>query len=183
LFGLILPAHGADDPRIELIHAEVDALRGALTRLQRVDIALPGLSAEGGTATAYFEAGALRFLTATLFGESGKTVEEYFYRNQSPLLIVQTNQRYNAPIMMDAVTARELGTEAFDPAKTVTGQDRYYFENDHCAGGARLIRWLDPRDRPADPGGTGYRAQEAEQLLRAAERRDLFATVSGAGAR
>lgn len=99
-----------------------------------------GKSAEGGNAVYYIddEGYGLAKIVATYFGETGKSIVEYYYHEGELFFVFNQKYKYNRPIIYDEEMAAEFGDdEVFDISKSTITEDRYYFDKDE------LIRWLD----------------------------------------
>lgn len=138
-------AFAAEDPRILDIRSEYQAIKASLSQLQQTEIYLDGYSAEGGSATYYSDrTGALRFVQIALYGESGKSFEEHYYRGGQVIFVFTRNHHYNVPFYISEEIAREIGGPAFDPEKTRILEDHYYFHDQ------TLIRWINENEVSVD---------------------------------
>ena len=73
------------------------------------------------------------------------TVAFLAIKNDSLYFVFTQDFIYNRPFYWDEKYAIESGdNEAYDPEKTITKENRYYFHND------RLFKWLDPEKRQID---------------------------------
>src|SRR5437870_12824844 len=66
---------------IQSIRQDYARINKNAARYRRVKKELSGFSAEGGELIAYFDGAAIVKMVATFLGESGKAVEEYYYRD------------------------------------------------------------------------------------------------------
>ncbi len=129
------------------------AIRRALPSLSVDSTDLRGLSTEGGHAKVYRDSTRhVRLVQMTLYGETGKLEAEYYYQQDTLFFAYEKDFRYNVPFDITPKLAKELGTEAFDPAKTKMFENRYYFSR------GRLVQWLNGRGRAAD-----LESQEAKE--------------------
>src|ERR1043166_7674639 len=110
-----------NDP-IESIRQHYANINQNLSRYRRVKKNLSGYSAEGGELIAYFHGPSVMKMVATFFGETGRTVEEYYYWNGQLIFVFQTESRYDKPLSGKVVRKIE---------------SRFYLKDD------KLIRWLD----------------------------------------
>jgi hypothetical protein len=102
----------------------IDENRSGYTRITIDGI---GESTEGSTGDFYSENGDIKRITATYFGETGKTISDFYYDEGNLIYLVENIQRYNRPIYYDEAMAEEFGdSEAFDPEKTEIFINRYY---------------------------------------------------------
>jgi hypothetical protein len=88
-FLVIAAAIRAADPSVEekvkVIRARYAEIERDLKDCRQVKRDLPGESAEGGELTAWFKGRSLQKLSARFFGESGKALEEYYFRQPADL--------------------------------------------------------------------------------------------------
>ena len=90
-----------------------------------------GQSTEGGTAKFYYSINGLEKIVATYYGETGKSIEEYYLENGKILFVFEQIYRYNRPIYWDEQRAQEHGdNEEFDMEKSEITENRYYFDKD-----------------------------------------------------
>lgn len=97
------------------------AINKRSARLRKVKKELSGFSLEGGELIAYFDGPAIVKIVARHFGESGNTLEEYYYHNGQLIFVFEKESRYNRPFSGRVMTAME---------------NRFYFHEDD------LIRWI-----------------------------------------
>ena len=86
---------------------------------------LMGRSSEGGELTGYYEKDSLRKIEAIYLGEMGKSITEYYFRNNKLFFIFNTDSLYDKPFY---ITGHKVNS---------IEESKYYFLND------TLIRWLD----------------------------------------
>jgi hypothetical protein len=94
-------SEGADrsiEKKIKVIRQRYAEVERELKQCRRVKRDLPGESAEGGELTGYFRGSSLRKLTAQFYGESGKALEEYYFREAQPFFVLRTESRYTKPL-------------------------------------------------------------------------------------
>src|SRR5687767_211913 len=108
------------DP-ITSIRQQYAAINKRAARYRKVKKELSGYSLEGGELIAYFDGPAVAKIVARHFGESGNTVEEYYYRNGQLIFVFEKVSRYSRPLSGKVVS---------------TVEHRFYFQDDN------LIRWL-----------------------------------------
>lgn len=82
---------------------------------------------EGGHVTAYFDNDDLKLIEIIEFGETGKNITQYYFKNKKLFFAFDQQYRYNIPIY----------NEEFDSNKTTIIEDRYYFHKE------KLFLWLD----------------------------------------
>lgn len=112
-------------------------------RYRKVKKELSGFSLEGGELTAYFDGPAIVKIVANHYGESGRALEEYYYRAGKLIFVFRRDQQYDKPMSGKVVRTQE---------------NRFYFQND------RLIRWLNEKGRPVTPDTTDYEQKQDDYL-------------------
>ena len=127
----------ATDP-IASIRQQYAAINKRAARYRKVKKELSGYSLEGGELIAYFDGPAIVKIVARHFGESGKTVEEYYYHNGQLIFVFERVSRYSGPLSGKVTSAVE---------------NRLYFQDDN------LIRWLGENGKEV-PVGEEYRLKE-----------------------
>jgi len=96
------------------------------TNLTVIEKDLTGLSTEGGTLLSYYDKNMnLKQAVITFYGEMGKMIIAYYYKNRKPIFCFQQQVNYSQPIYI----------EGFEIDKIEEG--RYYFHNQN------LIKWID----------------------------------------
>ena len=114
-----------------------------LRKYRAVKKELLGFSTEGGELVAYFDGAALVKMAATHQGETGRSLEEFYYRDGKLIFVFRRRETYDEP-MSGRVSK--------------TAEDRFYFND------GRLIRWLDRRGRAVAPGRAEYLEEQARYL-------------------
>ena len=147
----------AADPAIE---AKVKSIRGKYAEIEKslkdcrqVKRDLPDESAEGGELTAYFKDSSLRKLSARLFGETGKVLEEFYFADGQVIFVFRVETRYTEP------------NSGVVKSKT---EQRFYFAD------GKLIRWLNP-DRK-DVTADAAKPERESELLATAKKYSAMAT-------
>ena len=131
--------------QVPQIRQEYQLVRRALPSLRVDSTDLGGFSTEGGVAKAYRDStGDIRLVEVILYGEMGKQIAEYYYRQQVLFFVYTKDLRYNVPFTFTPDVAREMGSEPFDPKKTKVLENRYYFSEGH------LLRWIGEYGRQID---------------------------------
>ena len=103
------------------IRQQYAAINKRAARYRKGKKELSGYSLEGGELIAYFDGPAVVKIVARHFGESGNTLEEYYYLNGQLIFVFEKVSRYSRPLSGKVVSAVE---------------NRFYFQDDN------LIRWL-----------------------------------------
>ncbi|MBU0647164.1 hypothetical protein KKC67_01200 [Patescibacteria group bacterium] len=114
---------------------------------------IPEESTEGGTAVYYFENENLKKIVATYLGESGKTVNEYYYKNEKLIFVLNQRCEYNVPIY----------DEFFDIKKSNIFEIRYYFNEN------KLIMWIDEEKKEIDMNSDVFKEKEDEIIKNSIE--------------
>lgn len=141
------------------IDREAAVVQRTLSSLKKDSVDLTGYSAEGGLAVIYRDsAGAIRLIHVQLFGESGQSIQDFYFRGDALALCREEEQTYNVPMNISDSMAKEFGTEAFDPKKTRVVHNRYYFRD------GRMIRWQKDTGMLVAPQAPEFR-DTAQNLL------------------
>ena len=82
-------------------------------------------STEGGEAKFYFSNKQLQKISVIYFGETGKTIEDYYLLDSKLSFVFRKELRYNRPIFWD-----EPDDEKFDIDKSIITETRSYFYKD-----------------------------------------------------
>lgn len=128
---------------ISSIRERYAAVNKNLAKYRVVRKELSGFSAEGGELVAYFHGASVVKVVATHLGETGRSLEEFYYRGGELVFVFYRRETYDAP--MSGKVSK-------------TAEERFYF------AGGRLIRWLDSRGRAVAPGRGEYREAQARYL-------------------
>jgi len=129
--------------QIQSIRKEYAAINKRAGKYRRVNKELSGFSLEGGKLVAYFDGSAIVKILATYYGESGRSLEEYYYANERLIFVFRKEFRYDTPMSGKVVH---------------TYENRFYFADE------RLIEWLDSQGRPAPNGIADYQQKQDEFL-------------------
>jgi hypothetical protein len=132
----------AADP-IPSIRQQDAAINKRAPRLRKVKKDLSGFSTEGGELVAYFDGKAIVKMMATYYGETGRTVEEFYCRDGKLIFAFRKVLRYSEPLSGKVVS---------------TSVERFYFQDD------QLIRWLDTDNKPVETSNPDYAAKQADYL-------------------
>ena len=125
-------ADSSVEEKIKSIRAKYAEIEKQLKNCRQVKRDLPDESAEGGELTAYFKGPGLRKLSARLFGETGKVVEEFYFDDNGLIFVLRLETRY---------------TEPNSGVVKSKSEQRFYFAE------GKLIQWLggDKKPRAMDP--------------------------------
>jgi hypothetical protein len=127
---------------IESIRQHYANINQNAARYRRVKKSLSGFSAEGGELVAYLHGPSVMKMVATFFGETGKSVEEYYFWNGQLIFILQTENRYNKPF---GKVVRKI-------------ENRFYFKED------KLIKWMDENGKEVATDSAEYAPKQADYL-------------------
>jgi len=140
---------------ISSIRVRYAAVNKNLAKYRVVKKELSGFSAEGGELVAYFDGASVVKMAATHLGETGRALEEFYYRDGGLVFVFYRRETYDAPL-----SGKVSKTE----------EERFYFAD------GRLIRWLDSRGHMVAPGRGEYR--EAQARYRDSSRRFVEGALS-----
>lgn len=130
------------DP-IQSIRKQYAAINKRARSYRKVKKELSGFSLEGGELVASFDGPAIVKIAAIYYGESGRSLEEYYYANERLIFVFRKEYRYEKPMSGKVVH---------------TYENRFYFAND------RLIQWLNNQGRPMPNGIADYQQKQDEYL-------------------
>jgi len=130
------------DP-IESIRQHYASINKNVALYRRVKKYLSGFSAEGGDLVAYFHGPTIMKIVATFLGETGKSVEEYYYWDGQFIFIFRRESRYDKPLSGKVVS---------------TTENRFYFKDD------KLIRWIDENGKQIALDKDEYKEKQNEYL-------------------
>lgn len=130
------------DP-VRTIRQRFTTINQEIRRYRKVKKELSGFSAEGGELVAYLDGRAIVKIVATYYGETGRTLEEYYYWNGGLIFVLRKELTYDKPLSGKVVRTRE---------------DRFYFEN------RRLIKWIDQEAKQISSADPEFSKQQQEYL-------------------
>lgn len=134
LFGLELISAQSKEKVLEEIRSEYKTIRNNITSYVKKFPEIELNTTEGGHVTAYFNNKDLKLIEIIEFGETGKNITQYYFKNRKLLFAFDQQYRYNIPIY----------NEEFDANKTTIIEDRYYFHKE------KLFLWLDTNKNKVD---------------------------------
>jgi len=108
------------DP-ISSIRTQYASINRRAARYKKIKKELSGFSLEGGELVAYLNGPVVVKLVARHYGESGNTLEEYYYSQGQLIFVFEKVSHYSQPLSGKVVRAEE---------------NRFYFNDDN------LIRWI-----------------------------------------
>ncbi|WP_025667482.1 hypothetical protein [Aquimarina megaterium] len=133
-FGLELISAQSKETVLEDIRSEYKTIRNNITSYVKKSPEIELNTTEGGLVTAYLDNKDLRLIEIIEFGETGKNITQYYFKNRKLFFAFDQQYRYNTPIY----------NEEFDANKTTIIEDRYYFHKE------KLFLWLDTDKNKVD---------------------------------
>jgi len=140
--GSLPPPFQSDDP-VQSIRQQYASINQNAPRYRRVKKSLSGFSAEGGELVAYFHGPSVMKMVATFLGETGRSVEEYYFWNGQLIFVFRTENRYDKPLSGKVVRKIE---------------NRFYFKDN------KLIRWLDENGKEVASDSADYAPKQSDYL-------------------
>jgi hypothetical protein len=122
--------------------ASIDAIKS----YRKIERDIDGKSTEGGALVYYLQDGIIRKIVETLYFESGKNIDEYYFWKDSLIFVFNKKLYYDLPI--NVAPEEEIGKVG------KTEENRYYFHN------GNLIRWLDKNSRLVSADNPEYKKKE-----------------------
>lgn len=135
------PAQSEDS--IQIIRGQYTRINSNATRYRRVKKELSGFSAEGGELVAYFDKSGIVKISATYYGEMGRSTEDYYYANEKLIFVLHRDFHYKRPLSGKVIRI---------------DIDRFYFNND------QMIRWVDPKGTKVLSTSQEYADKQDEYL-------------------
>ena len=86
------------EKQIAVIRAEVQQINKSSAKYTKMTKNLNNLSAEGAEVTYYSSGKGLKKIVAKIYGETGNTINEYFYQGEDLIFVFQKANRYDKPI-------------------------------------------------------------------------------------
>lgn len=159
------------DSAIEQIRQEYKEVRTTLPTLNKTELEPIWGSSEGGEMIVYRDSNnRIRLIQNELYGEMGRSSEEYYYKDNQVFFVLRVLQRYNRPMYLRDIPPqqlKELGIE--DVEFRITKQeDRFYFQD------GKMLKWLDTDKKSIPPANKDYIKLQIEvresskELLKAA---------------
>ena len=149
----------SEDDIINDIRQKFKTISTSIDSYKKVTKDVMDESTEGGEMEAFYDGDELKKLVVKLYGETGQSIEEFYFWDNKLFFVFSRDFRYNRPIYMDEEYAKQIGeSEYFDDAKTVIEENRYYFHD------KKLIRWLDPKKNKIDVATPDAKQKAVETL-------------------
>ena len=121
-----------------LIESEFELIQTNLGTYKKVISETNLKSTEGNEIIAFYSCDKLKLIRTTGFGETGKIITDFYFKNEKLIFVLDQRFEYNRPIYWDEKIAKENSdNEIYDPNKTKINTDKYYFEKEI------LFLWLD----------------------------------------
>ena len=130
------------DKKIELIRNEYSNINNNINNFSKKTKELTGFSTEGGKLDIFTRGGDIRKLTANHYGEMGKRVEEYYYKDGKPFFIYSKTFHYDKPF------GEIIETE----------ENKFYLSDN------KLIKWIDSNNETVNPETTEFSKAQNEIL-------------------
>lgn len=138
------------------------------TNLVMIEKDLTGLSTEGGVLFSFYDNVGLRKSVLTFYGEMGKKVDEYYFKEGKLIFLFTQESHYNQPIYIE---------DGFKIERTE--ENRYYFCDE------RLVRWIDAEKKMRDIYADESKSISSEIINNAAAilnlKKDKSFAFSGSG--
>lgn len=128
---------------IQSIRQSYAAINKNIRRYRSLKKQLSGFSTEGGEMTAYLDGSKVVKVVANYYGESGRALEEYYYRDGNLIFIYRKDSTYSKP-MSGRVTRID--------------EDRFYFNN------GQLIRWIGQGGKQVPSSDSEYQKRQTDYL-------------------
>jgi hypothetical protein len=160
---------------IQSIRSKFQKINAAAALAKPDTIQLEEYSTEGADMLVYKKNGLVIKLIVHAYGETGKSVDEYYMDDKGLIFGYIKKYDYNRPIYWDKQKAKENADDQwYDEKKTKITENRYYFKDE------KLIRWIGPdkKQRPT----TGKQFADAETEVNEAVYM-LMESIDGEGAK
>lgn len=131
-----------DEQKIRKIESEYKQINNNLRKYTKKTRELTGFSTEGGELDVFSEGNKIRKLTAILYGETGKRLEEYYYENGKLIYIYCKLSHYDKPF------GEVIKTE----------ENKFYMSND------KMLQWIDYDNEKVNTETPEYKQTQREIL-------------------
>lgn len=118
-----------NEKKIELIRKEYKNINSNINNFSKKTKELTGFSTEGGELDIYTKGNDVRKLTANHYGETGKRLEEYYYKDGKPFFIYSKISHYDKPF------GEIIETE----------ENKFYLSDN------KLIKWVNSNNEAVNP--------------------------------
>jgi predicted RNase H-like nuclease (RuvC/YqgF family) len=131
-----------DEQKIRRNESEYKQINDNLRKYTKKTRELTGFSTEGGELDVFSDGNKIRKLTAILYGETGKRLEEYYYENGKLIYIYCKLSHYDKPFG-EVIKAEE---------------NKFYLSNN------KLLQWIDYDNEKVNPESPEYKQIQREIL-------------------
>jgi predicted RNase H-like nuclease (RuvC/YqgF family) len=131
-----------DEQKIRRIESEYKQINNNLRKYNKKTRELTGFSTEGGELEVFSSGDEIKKLTAMLYGETGKRLEEYYYENGKLIYIYCKLSHYDKPF------GEVIKTE----------ENKFYMSND------KLLQWIDYNNENVNPDSPEFEQTQREIL-------------------
>lgn len=131
-----------NEKKIEYIRKEYNNINSNINNFSKKTKELTGFSTEGGELDIYTKGSDVRKLTANHYGEMGKRVEEYYYKDGKPFFIYSKTNHYDKPF-----------------GEIVESEENKFYLSDK-----KLIKWIDSNNETVNPETTEFSKTQSEIL-------------------
>jgi hypothetical protein len=128
---------------VRAIRQHFTTINKGTRRYKKIKKELAGFSTEGGELIAYLDNQAIVKIVATYFGETGRTLEEYYYWNGELIFVLRKEMTYDQPL-----SGKVVRSEA----------NRFYFEK------RKLIRFIDQDGKQVHSADPDFSKQQQDCL-------------------
>ena len=144
-----LPA-GSDsiEAQITVIRREYNKINADISKFRVVKEELEGQSTGGGQLTKYFEGKLLLKAKLRFYGETGKSITEFYFLHDSVIFSFKRTYYYDIPIY-------EKGSKV-----EKVEEERFYFVSQ------KLVRWIGPNGKTVKASLYDAKEIEIEQILK-----------------
>ena len=134
---------------VRAIRQHFTTINKGARRYKKIKKELAGFSTEGGELVAYLDGQVIVKIVATYFGETGRSLEEYYYWNGELIFVLRKEMTYDQPLSGKVVRSEE---------------NRLYFEK------RKLIRFIDQDGKQVHSADPDFSKQQQDYL----DTSDLF---------
>ena len=143
---LIFSLHGESINSISDIKKQFMMINNNLSSYTKNRIKIDGISSEGAVADIYKNsAGLIELIKLKVFGEMGKSEDDYYFYDNKLIFVYQVDYTYNAPMYAEGM---------FDEKKTKISRNRFYFINQ------KMVKWLNNKLEKVSPTSKKFKEKE-----------------------
>ncbi len=137
--------YAKDSPSVRMIRNEYHKINDDLGKYKLVKKPLEGYSAEGATLKAYFQHQQIKKMQIIFYGETGRAVEEYYFKEGHLIFFYRVETHTDKPYSQGGKPVSKEETRI------------YLFKG-------KLIHWLGDNNRPIKYDEAKYLAKQKELL-------------------